>query len=204
MKQAANQGDLRNPMKQYKRLYDLMMILVGGLTIAMDQWSKAAIRHHFVTCNAGEYVPLIGRYFGLSYACNTGAAFSLFEHGHEILLFLFISVALATIIWLYIRSANQTSLLLKLSFGLILGGAIGNLIDRFRLGYVTDFLLFSIQSVITWPVFNLADSAICLGIFLLIFYFWRRPVLAQHPSTHPDVDLIVTKQTSVEQSPSQL
>jgi signal peptidase II len=179
------------------------MILVGGLIIGIDQWSKAAIRQHFIACNSGEYVPLIGQYFGLSYACNTGAAFSLFEHGHEALLFLFIAAALATIIWLYIRSANQTNLLLKLSFGLVLGGAIGNLIDRFRLGYVTDFLLFSIRPVFTWPVFNLADSAICLGIFLLILYFWRRTSSTQCPSTPLEAELVMNERTSTEQPASQ-
>jgi signal peptidase II len=171
-------------MKSRTRLYDLVMVLVGILTIGLDQWSKAAIRQHFGTCNSGGYIPLVGKYFGLTYTCNTGAAFSLFEHGHEALLFIFIAAALATIIWLYIHFANQPSLLLKLSFGLVLGGAAGNLIDRFHLGYVTDFLLFTIRPVFTWPVFNLADSAICLGIFLLMIYLWRRPGLAK-PSTAP-------------------
>ena len=190
-------------MKQRKYLIDLVMLLVAGLTIGIDQWSKAAIRQHFISCASGDYIPLVGQYFGLSYACNTGAAFSLFEHGHEVLLFLFIGAALTTIIWLYIRSANQASLLLKLSFGLVLGGAAGNLIDRFRLGYVTDFLLFTIRPIFTWPVFNLADSAICLGIFLLILYFWRRPALAQRSPVPPSPDSLMTTHTSAERPSSQ-
>lgn len=190
-------------MKHRQYLYTLVMILTGSLTIGIDQWSKAAIRDHFISCNSGEYIPLIGQYFGLSYACNSGAAFSLFEHGHEILLFLFITAALAAIIWLYIHSANQISLLLKLSFGLVLGGATGNLIDRFRLGYVTDFLLFSIKPVFIWPVFNLADSAICLGIVLLMLYFWRRSGPVRRPEFSSEASVLATEHSTAEQSSAQ-
>ncbi len=185
-------------MKGRVYLYDVIMVLVGALTIGADQWSKAAIRQHFGSCGSGDYSPLIGQYFGLTYACNTGAAFSLFQHGHEALLFLFIGLALAVVIWLYLRFAHERSLLLKMSFGLILGGATGNLIDRFQLGYVTDFLLFSIKPVFTWPVFNLADSAICLGIFFLILYFWRRPGPTKQAQASPDKNSPVTEPASAE------
>jgi len=187
-------------IKNRPYLSDLIMVLVGGLTIGLDQWSKAAIRQHFGVCNTPAYVPLIGDHFGLTYACNTGAAFSIFEHGHEALLFVFIAAALATIIWLYVHFANHSSLLLKLSFGLVLGGAAGNLIDRFRLGYVTDFLLFTIRPVFIWPVFNLADSAICVGIFLLMIYLWRRPASTKGAPDTPKNDPTLAEQTTTERS----
>ncbi len=167
-------------MKQRLYLYDLITLLAGAVTIGLDQWSKAAIRQHFGICNTGAYIPFPNDHFGLTYACNTGAAFSLFEHGREPLLYVFIAAALGIVIWLYIRFSKQPSIMLKLSFGLVLGGAAGNLIDRFHLGYVTDFLLFTIRPVFVWPVFNLADSAICLGIFLLMIYLWRRPTPAKN------------------------
>ena len=167
-------------MKNRPYLYDLVMLLTGIVTISLDQWSKAAIRQHFVVCNTGEYIPLPNDHFGLTYACNSGAAFSLFENGHELLLFVFIALALVVIIWLYLHFSKQPSLLFKISFGFILGGAIGNLIDRFHLGYVTDFLFFSIRQIgFLFPVFNLADSSIFLGVVLLMIYLWRRPVPAK-------------------------
>ncbi len=185
-------------MKSRKYLYDLVMILAGAITIGLDQWSKAAIRQHF-PCDGTGYTPLIGQYFGLTCDYNTGAAFSIFQQGHEALLFLFIGLALAVVIWLYIRFANQQSLLLKISFGLILGGAVGNLIDRLRLGHVTDFLLFTVKSFV-WPVFNLADSAICIGIFLLMLFLWRRPVQAKHASGAPDANSLAVKEKPAERT----
>jgi len=192
-------------MKKRPYLYDLIMLLVGALTIGLDQWSKAAIRQHFVYCNTGAYIPLLGDHFGLTYACNTGAAFSLFEHGHEALLFVFIAAALAVIVWLYIHFSRQPSLLLKLSFGLVLGGATGNLIDRFRLGYVTDFLLFTIRQIgFLFPVFNLADSAICLGIFLLMMYLWRRPAPAKRAAGPRETDPTLAEPSPAERPSSTL
>ncbi|HEY7347090.1 MAG TPA: signal peptidase II [Ktedonobacterales bacterium] len=186
-------------MKNRPYVYDLIMLLVGALTITLDQWSKAAVRQYFGTCNTGAYIPFPNDHFGLTYACNTGAAFSLFQHGHEILLFLFIAAALAVVIWLYIHFSSQPSLLLKLSFGLVLGGAIGNLIDRFRLGYVTDFLLFTVRQVgFLFPVFNLADSAICLGIFLLMIYLWRRPTPAKRTPGPQKTDPTMAEPASAE------
>jgi signal peptidase II len=169
-------------------LYGLLG-LTAALTIALDQWSKAVIRGHFKVCPspAESYIPLAGRYFGLIYACNTGSAFSFFEHGQQGLLFFLIALALAVVVWLYIRYARGAGVLLQISFGLVLGGAAGNLIDRFHLGFVTDFLLFRIPPVFSWPVFNLADSSICVGIGFLVFSFWRWPTAGRQPSPtgHP-------------------
>lgn len=190
-------------MKHRPYLYDLLMFLVGILVISLDQWSKAAIRQHFVTCNTGAYIPFPNDHFGLTYACNPGAAFSLFAQGNAILLFVFIGLALVVIGWLYVRFFKQPSLLLKLSFGLVLGGAIGNLVDRFRLGYVTDFLLFTIKQIgFIFPVFNLADSSICLGIFLLLIYLWRRPEPARKAPEPQKTDPTLVEPSTVEHSSS--
>jgi signal peptidase II len=187
-------------MKNRPYLYDIIALLVAGLVISLDQWSKAAIRQHFVVCDTG-YIPFPNDHFGLTYACNTGAAFSLFEHGHEALLFICIAVALAVIVWMYVYFSKQPSLLLKLSFGLVLGGAAGNLIDRFHLGYVTDFLLFTIRQVgFIFPVFNLADSSICLGIFLLMIYLWRRPTAVRQTANPQKTDPTMAEASPVERS----
>jgi signal peptidase II len=191
-------------MKTRPYLYDLITLLVCLLVIGLDQWSKAAIRQHFVVCNTGAYIPFPNDHFGLTYACNTGAAFSIFAHGQEILLFVFIALALAVLIWLYIRFSRPPSLLLKISFGLVLGGAIGNnLIDRIRLGYVTDFLLFSIKQIgFVFPVFNLADSSICLGIFLLMIFLWRRSEPARKAPEPQKTDPSLVEPSTAERSSS--
>lgn len=194
-------------MKQRPYLYDLVMLLVAAVVIILDQWSKAAIRQHFVVCNSGAYIPLPNDHFGLTYVCNAGAAFSIFENGQQILLYVFIAAALAVLAWLYIHFSRQPSLLFKLSFGFILGGAIGNnLIDRVRFGYVTDFLLFTIRQIgFVFPVFNLADSSICLGIFLMLIYLWRRPSAARRaPEPGPQqADPTLAEPSTAEQSSSQ-
>ena len=192
-------------MKNRPYLYDVVMFLVGILVISLDQWSKAAIRQHFGTCNNGAYIPFPNDHFGFVYACNVGAAFSLFAQGNALLLFAFIAIALAVIIWLYIYFSKQPSLLLKISFGLILGGAIGNLIDRFRLGYVTDFLQFSIKQInFTFAIFNLADSSICIGIFLLMIYLWRRPTTVKRAPDAPNPDPTLVEPSPAERSSPQI
>jgi signal peptidase II len=192
-------------MKKRPYLYDLVLLLVGIVTISLDQWSKAAIRQHFVECNTGAYIPLPNDHFGLTYACNTGASFNLFANGNTVLLFVFIALALAVIIWMYVHFSKQPSLLFKISFGFILGGAIGNLIDRFHLGYVTDFLFFSIRQIgFLFPVFNLADSSIFLGVVLLMIYLWRRPVPAKSVPESPKTDPTLVEPSTAESSSSQL
>ena len=74
--------------------------------------------------------------------------------------------AVAVLAWIY-RSIIDPPWVLRIAFGLQLGGAIGNLIDRFRLGHVTDFI-----DIGPWPIFNIADSSIVIGIGLMLFYFW--------------------------------
>jgi signal peptidase II len=107
----------------------------------------------------------------LAYVQNSGVAFSLLSS--DSIKFLFIALAIAVIGYLYWRNRENGSLLLKFSFGLVVGGAIGNLIDRFRLGYVIDFIHFHIPGVFEFAVFNIADSAISIGVVLLAFLLWQ-------------------------------
>ena len=120
-------------------------------------------------------MPLLPPVLHLTYVQNTGAAFGLFK-GQQLL---FIGVSVAVIAWIVWelrrgRSFGGTALW---ACGLILGGAIGNLIDRLRLGYVIDFLDLRV-----WPVFNVGDSAITVGVALLIFHSIRTP--QQHATSN--------------------
>ena len=85
---------------------------------------------------------------------------------YQSLILSIVSVIAVIFILFVFKSINNPSLLIRITFGLQIGGAFGNLIDRFRLGYVTDFIDFG-----WWPIFNIADSSIVVGITIMIFYF---------------------------------
>ena len=130
-----------------------------------DQLSKAWIK---VNLPGGESVPAEGL-FRLTHVHNTGAAFGLFQgqlFSLTIVALIGIIVVLLFALFYYRRFPFLDSKLVKPSLGLILGGAVGNLIDRLRLGYVTDFIDIGI-----WPAFNIADSAIVVGVVIFAYLF---------------------------------
>jgi len=138
---------------------------VALVTVLLDQLSKEYAQSSL------EYVEAIDIFEGLRFnlVYNSGAAFGVLsqQSGWQILFLIAISTVaiLAISIWIFIRSEEAISNLLPLA--LILGGAAGNLIDRFRFGFVVDFITVYYESWF-WPTFNLADSAICIGVFLLL------------------------------------
>jgi signal peptidase II len=152
------------------RTRDLVMILAGLFVILLDQLTKSWVVQYFD--HGGPTIPLLGPYLELIYVRNSGVAFSLLPG--DSIKFLFIALAIGVIGYLYWRNRENGSLLLKFSFGLVVGGALGNLIDRFRLGYVVDFIHFQIPFLrFDFAVFNLADSAISVGVVLLAFLLWQ-------------------------------
>ncbi len=154
------------------RFRDLIMVGAGLLVIALDQWTKHLIVNYFVTPGYRAPVPIVGQVLTLDYVQNTGVAFSMFE-GQSIQ-FLFIAVAIGVIGYLYWRFRDRASLALKLNFGLVLGGATGNLIDRFRQGFVVDFIHFQLPAIgFNFAVFNVADSSISVGVVAIavLLYF---------------------------------
>ncbi|MBI2214593.1 MAG: signal peptidase II [Acidobacteria bacterium] len=125
--------------------------------------------------------PVIDGFFHLVYVRNTGAAFGLGANsGNSLVPFLLNGGAITiffAVAFIAFRSP-LTETRLQAGLHLILGGAVGNLIDRFRLGYVIDFLDFFVVvdgKPYHWPAFNVADSAICVGIVLLLLDMWRKP-----------------------------
>lgn len=138
-----------------------MKIFIWTLTASiffLDQLSKFLISSTF---DINESVEVIENVFFLTLVHNTGAAFGIFKR--ETLFFIVVSVVAVIAIVAYMRSKRSRAFLADLGLAFILGGALGNLADRLRLGYVIDFLDFKI-----WPVFNVADSAITLGAFILM------------------------------------
>ncbi len=146
-------------------------LIVAALVIALDQISKYVILQIFLW---GDLVKVTG-FFDLVRAHNTGAAFSLFADQPGWQQGFFITVAsIASAVIIYLLRQEKGSNLSKLALSLILGGALGNLIDRISHGYVVDFLSFHINSYY-WPAFNIADSAITLGAVLLIWDSFKKP-----------------------------
>lgn len=127
--------------------------------VILDQFSKYIVVENMVL---GESIPIIEEVFHLTYILNPGAAFGIFAHNR--LFFIAIAVIVIGIIIWARREILASPWEVKAGCGLFLGGAIGNLIDRARQGLVIDFFDFRI-----WPVFNIADIAICIGVGLIIW-----------------------------------
>ncbi len=152
---------------RHARIYDVLAFVTAIIVIGLDQWTKSLVVAHLGPPDFGPQVPLIGQYLVLFYIRNQGVAFSMFNTNGPVLIALII-LAVAVIVYLYLRMLNSGSLLYKLVFGLIIGGAAGNLLDRFTHGSVVDFIWFRIPQInFSFAVFNLADSAITVGVILL-------------------------------------
>lgn len=144
-------------MSRMKR--DLLFFGMAVTVFVLDQATKILVRGSLAP---GESIPADG-WFRFTHVTNTGAAFGLFQ-GQGPLLLLTTVIGVAAIVTYYLYPPVQTPVLTT-SLGLQLGGAIGNLVDRVTLGHVTDFFDFRI-----WPVFNIADSAIVIGVIVLTGY----------------------------------
>lgn len=134
--------------------------LVAIIGLILDRITKEIIIQNFAE---NETVPLLSGIFHFTYVVNTGAAFSFFRGGVNWLRWLSLIVSLGLIIFALI--APRINRIEQVGYGFILAGALGNGIDRFVLGYVIDFLDFRL---INFPVFNIADVCINLGIFFLL------------------------------------
>jgi signal peptidase II len=142
----------------------VILLAVAAVVLLADQLTKALV---IGTLDLGERAPVIGDLVLLWHVRNTGAAFSLFQGG--LLLFLVVSVAALVLIGYYHRAFRGRTRWLHALLGVILGGTLGNLVDRVRFGYVTDFLSVGIGDL-RWPTFNVADSSIVVGIIVLVAY----------------------------------
>lgn len=160
-------------------------LLLALAVLALDQWTKWLVESHLPTPSSREIIPGL---FHLSHVKNTGVAFGLFadlgEAGAAWLLALLGLAAIAVVIVYFRRTpAHEKALLTALA--LVLGGAVGNLLDRVTNGAVTDFLGVYIGSY-RWPDFNVADSAISIGLVLLLLDSFRtRPPAAAPAGERP-------------------
>ncbi len=139
-----------------------------GLGIALlDQLTKLAVRRYLLPATS---IPIVPGLFHITHVRNPGAAFGLLPD-HRPVFFVATGAVIAFIV-IYYFVARPVDRLLLFALGLELGGALGNLADRLLWGKVTDFLDFHVRGL-SWPVFNVADSAIVIGLFLLAFLTLR-------------------------------
>ena len=150
---------------------------IAALTSALDQVVKLVVSARFGPEAGTHRRELPGDLLAIEYAENRGIAFGLLQ-GQTVLVSLAAIIVVVVSVRRY-RQMRRVPAAVALSVGLIVGGAIGNLLDRVRLGYVVDFISVSI-----WPNFNIADAAITLGVLLMV---WRYPHEAGQPRADPSV-----------------
>lgn len=146
----------------------IAIIYLSILLFIVDQISKIIT---VKLININQSIEIIKNFFYLTYTHNTGAAFSILT-GQRILLILIATIILI-ILFNYIRKNKVKEKIDILAFSLIIGGSLGNLIDRIVRGYVVDFLDFKIFGY-NFPIFNLADTFIVIGVFLLLITTIRK------------------------------
>jgi signal peptidase II len=151
------------PSKLQGRLPYLLLV-VG--TLLLDRWTKAWIQKEF---DLNDSASVIDGFFNITYVQNTGVAFGIFSSitspAKSLLLSVFTAFAAIVVVAYSLRSPTRNRLL-QTALALILGGALGNLYDRIAYGYVVDFLELYVATY-HWPAFNIADSAITIGVVLM-------------------------------------
>lgn len=134
-------------------------ILIIAAVIIIDQITKYIVVNNFFL---GESIPVIPNIFHWTYILNEGAAFGMLEGSRW--LFVVVALAVSLGIWYFRKEISQEPLMVRMGAALFAGGAIGNLIDRTLHGAVIDFFDFRI-----WPIFNVADIAICIGVGMILW-----------------------------------
>ena len=152
----------------------MLEIIIGILAVVIDQISKI-----FIMTNLGinKSIPVIKNIFHITYIHNTGVAFGMMNgYNYKILIGIVLFLVLLIFNFFNIRkdlsdiyAQNKSSFVFRFATGLFVGGALGNIIDRLFRGFVVDFLDFRI-----WPIFNFADSFICIAFCLFVLYFISR------------------------------
>lgn len=155
------------PSQSHRRPRYLLIVVVTAVTILIDQISKQLILNSF---RPGEILPVIPGFFNLTLTFNFGAAFGLWSNlppgWREFALGASITLAL-TVLFIFLRHSTQRSALSQVSLAAVLGGALGNVLDRIQHGYVIDFL-DAYWGNYHWPAFNVADSAIVVGVAIVV------------------------------------
>lgn len=145
--------------KKHITIFSISLII-----ILLDQLTKYLVRQNI---QLNESLPIIKNVLHLTYITNTGSAFGLFKGLNSF--FVILSFVVICGIFYFSKKIKNSENVMQFAIGLLLGGTIGNLIDRLVFGAVIDFIDFRI-----WPVFNIADSSVTISIILLIILLWKK------------------------------
>jgi signal peptidase II len=164
-------------LRKLLRSYGLLLGL-AGIVVAVDQWTKWLVRTNlpFEATWLPTGLAWLSPYARIVHWNNSGAAFGSFQNGNLVIMVLGL-IVVAAILYYYPR-VDPHDWTLRLAMALQMGGAAGNLIDRFRMSRVTDFI-----SVGNFPVFNVADSAITIGVIVLLLGVWAHERSPQAETT---------------------
>jgi signal peptidase II len=144
------------------------------LLVLLDQAAKLLIQTRMLPMQS---IQIINGWFSLTYATNYGAAFGILQS--QTVLLIAITLGVLVMVWINRRKMNEYPHIMQVGLAMALGGAIGNLADRIRLGYVVDFMNFYV-----WPIFNIADMAIVTGVCLIVIgLFWKDFELKRNKET---------------------
>ncbi len=148
------------------------LLEVAAIVFALDQLTKFMIIRYIPLYQSVAPIPGLGRLFLFTHTQNSGAAFGIFRDSGN--LFLVIALLVAVAIVYYVATSPHMPWLLRISLGLQMGGALGNMWDRVRHGAVTDFV-----DIGFWAIFNIADASIVIGVVLLAYWLWQEDTKAQ-------------------------
>ena len=152
-------------MQRYK-----LLIFVAAIVVILDKLTKAVITNYFIL---HQSIEIIRGLFNITYIRNPGAAFGIFRDVSGTFRTIFLTgISFTALIIIFFVYRNTKGAASRIAFSLIAGGAVGNLIDRLRFGEVIDFLDFYIGQY-HWPAFNVADSAITVGVFIAVLFLHR-------------------------------
>jgi signal peptidase II len=171
-----------------------VLFAIAAVTLGVDQFTKYLVITRLAPLGVWTPLPSLAHILTFTYTTNTGVAFGLLKAWGPV--FIGVAVVVIAAIAIYQRDVPAGAWLVRLALGLQLGGAAGNLVDRLRLGHVVDFIhlhYYTSQIKLDWPVFNVADSSIVVGVILLAFTMLREgresakpaPHLGELPDSHP-------------------
>jgi signal peptidase II len=168
-----------------------LAVILAAVLVAADQYTKWLVVSRLPLYQTWAPFPALADYVLITHNTNTGAAFGLFKDWN--LVFICIAIVVIAAIIFYQRQLPDGQWLVRIALGFQLGGAAGNLVDRLRVGQVTDFLLVQAPiggRVYQWPAFNVADSSIVTGVILLAL------IMARESRTQPQAAPVLEKQVS--------
>lgn len=170
--------DDQNQKLSRPSLRELSLVsIVVTFVLILDQFTKHLVETRLPLYTSWTPFPALAKYFQFIHATNTGAAFGLFPDGSAFFMIVAVGVSAVILYYNYTLPAGQR--MLRIALGLQLAGALGNFIDRMRIGHVTDFIDIDFTSIIyipyisDWPVFNVADMSIVAGVLIMAWLMWR-------------------------------